>query len=227
MTDRPILFSAPMVRALLGGRKTQTRRVLKPQPYPLEGRPGFWNASGVVGGRICVSDRALLDLHHKPKPGDRLYVREHWRTTLAFEDLRPSQMTATHTRIKYEAGGLLDLKGKKIPNFHEGRFRQAMHMPRWASRLTLIVTDVRVERLQDISEADAIAEGAPLDPDHRDTTEDGSNPHMVRVNAWTSISPVAWYHRLWNEINGPGAWEANPWVVAYTFTVHHGNIDEA
>ena len=227
MTDRPILFSAPMVHALLGGRKTQTRRALNPQPYefphPDDGRR-IWNASGAVGGRISISDRALLDLHRKPKPGDRLYVREHWRTTLAFEDLRPSQMTAAHTRIKYEAGGLIDLKGKKIPNFHEGRFRQGMHMPRWASRLTLIVTDVRVERLQAISEADAVAEGCFKGKASGRVFASAAAMHLGG-DEWANARD--WYADLWEVINGPGAWDANPWVAAYTFTVIPKNIDEA
>lgn len=176
--------------------------------------------------------------------GDRLYVREHWRVSKKWDGhspakshndkpvLPPRQMT-----VLFEAGGSIanQKSGRWEPSSFEpepsqagwvGKHRQAMHMPKWASRITLVVTDVRVERLQDISEADAIAEGAPLNPNHRDGTEDGSNPYMVRLNAWTSISPVAWYHRLWNDINGPGAWEENPWVAAYTFRPILGNIDQ-
>lgn len=237
MTDRPIPFSAPMVRALLGGRKTQTRRALNPQPYQLESRSGYWNASGAVGGRIVITDRALLDLHRKPKPGDRLYVREHWRTTLAFDDLRPSQMKAADTRIRYEADGFVDNKLKSFDHFHEGRFRQGMHMPRWASRLTLIVTDVRVERLQAISEEDAAAEGLMT---WEGTDCDGDprlDGQMYRFKAWGWEPPKYEsdgfmtarhaYRDLWDHINGPGAWDANPWVAAYTFTVIPKNIDEA
>ncbi len=95
-----------------------------------------------------------------------------------------------------------------------------MFMPRWASRITLIVKDVKIERLQDINSADATAEGAEI-------TKHGTiTGPMVRVSAGTYMSPVAWYHYLWNEINGPGAWEANPWVVAYTFVTIHANIDK-
>ena len=94
-------------------------------------------------------------------------------------------------------------------------------MPRWASRLTLTVTDVRVERLQDISEADAIAEGcAPL-----------SHPmgradllwHEIGPDQWQA--PSRWYRTLWDSINGAGAWADNPWVVAVSFDVREGNID--
>jgi hypothetical protein len=99
-------------------------------------------------------------------------------------------------------------------------------MPKAASRITLIVERVKVERLQDISGADAVAEGAPLDPGHHDTTQDSSNPHMVAVNAWTKISPVAWYHRLWDEIHGPEAWDTNPWVAVFTFKTILQNIQK-
>jgi hypothetical protein len=213
-----------MVRALLGGRKTQTRRALNPQPYQLESRSGYWNASGVVGGRIVITDRALLDLHRKPKPGDRLYVREHWRTTLAFDDLRPSQMKAADTRIRYEADGFVDNKLKSFDHFHEGRFRQGMHMPRWASRLTLIVTDVRVERLQNISEADASDEGVWHGNTFNRFADDLAA--SCQDGRWFP-GATDWYRDLWDRINGPGAWDANPWVAAYTFTVIPKNIDEA
>ncbi|MCM2455332.1 hypothetical protein HGO37_08045 [Rhizobium sp. CG4] len=210
MTDRPILFSAPMVRALLNGTKSQTRRIIKPQP----------TAYGLVPLGDAVINAAEWQIrqsgHIRIAAGDRLWVRESWKPHSTFDHLSPRNMP--ESTVFYLADDKYSPSGS--------RGRPGIHMPRWASRLTLSVTDVRVERLQDISEADAVAEGAPLDPDHRDATQDDSNPHMVRVNAWTRISPVAWYHRLWNEINGPGSWDANPWVVAYTFTVHPHNIDE-
>ena len=210
MTDRPILFSAPMIRALLDGRKTQTRRIIKPQPYPLEGRPGYWNASGAVGGRICVSDRALLDIHRKPKPGDRLYVREHWRTSGSLDSIAPRELPRT-------AAVLFNADGDRP--VWAGKHRQAMHMPRWASRLTLIVTDVRVERLTGISDDDAKAEGVLPAP---------NNPGWWLSQTDGELCPTARdaYADLWNAINGEGAWQANPWVAAYTFTVERGNIDQ-
>ncbi|WAX93157.1 hypothetical protein N7E70_015780 [Aminobacter sp. NyZ550] len=208
MTDRPIIFSGPMVRALLAGTKTQTRRVMLPQPYALDGRPGYWNASGTVGGRICINDRALLDLHRKPKPGDHLYVREAWRTeSRAYDDLAPSDMGGEETVI-FEADA--DWKHHKTV----GRLRQGMHMPRWASRLTLTVTEIRVQRLQEISEADAIAEGCvPDDASH--------NPNH--------IGPArSLFEGLWEGLNAARGygWYTNPWVTATTFTVERRNIDE-
>lgn len=204
MTDRPISFSAPMVRALLDGRKTQTRRVLKPQPEVNSAgllrweRKGWW-----VQGK--ASDVAVAQ---RIQPGDRLWVREHWRTTQAFEDLRPSQMTPENTRVKYLADDFVDNKGKRFAHFHDGRRRHGMHMPRWASRLTLVVTGVSVARLQDISRGDAMQEGCPFP-----NMADGQNPRD-------------WFKGLWDQINGEGAWDANPWVGAYTFTVIAKNIDE-
>nr|WP_018009330.1 hypothetical protein [Sinorhizobium medicae] len=90
-------------------------------------------------------------------------------------------------------------------------------MPPWASRLTLIVTDVSVERLQDISEADAIAEGIERSKDFPDRFMTPAGDYAV---------PIVAYQRLWESINGPGSWEANPWVAAYTFTVIKQNIDQ-
>ncbi|QRY69221.1 hypothetical protein JVX98_13450 [Ensifer sp. PDNC004] len=188
MNDRPILFSAPMVQALLAGRKTQTRR--KVTPHIEVDHIGHLHSS--IKLRISV--------------GDRLYVREHWRTTYGLDwtvedlgrPLRPVEFDPKTTPIEYLADGENELGGKD---------RRAMHMPRWASRLTLTVTDVRVERLQSISEADALAEGlAGVELDGMD--------------------PRGWYRNLWESINGPGSWEANPWVAAYTFRVIKQNIDQ-
>ncbi|NGP19155.1 hypothetical protein [Devosia aurantiaca] len=208
MADRPILFSGPMVRALLAGTKTQTRRALNPQPF-LE--DGSWKVQWGKVLRCWQEGRnpQIIPNWLRISVGDRLYVREHWFTWGIFDDLAPSKLTGTEG-VSYIADG------------HEGpragRFRQGMHMPRWASRLTLKVTDVRVERLQDCSEADAIAEGVeqysssiklshPFNPDWKGIYREG-------------------YAELWNSINGAGAWEANPWVAAYTFTVVRENIDQ-
>lgn len=178
--ERPILFSAPMVRAILAGTKTQTRRVIKPHPQmvtdhrmaPWEGDPAVLMELLASTGRRCPYGQ----------PGDRLWVREAWADCdklvryYADEDVHPLR-----------------------------RKRPSIHMPRWASRITLEVTGVRVERLQDISEADALAEGVNVHPDHH------GKPR-------TSIySPVQAYRDLWESINGPGSWDANPWVWVVAF----------
>lgn len=223
MPDRPILFSAPMVRALLAGTKTQTRRVLKVPGimggrYPIyppeeaielgsgEFRSGVFHyaSAGALSGPYSI-DFAV---------GDRLWVKETWRTWRIYDEFAPTKLPALS------------------PVFHEadrdncdrhGKARVSIHMPRWASRLTLTVTDVRVERLQDISRGDAIAEGLThkpgvIEPDW------WMLPEPLHQGTW--LSPVAAYRFLWDSINGPGAWDANPWVVAVSFDVREGNIDD-
>ncbi len=101
-------------------------------------------------------------------------------------------------------------------------FFPSIHMPRRFSRLTLVVTDVRVQRLQDVSEEDALAEGAYVAPRSRRVAD--SYAAMAVAGHWFA-SARTWYADLWDRINGPGAWDANPWVAAYTFTVHQQNID--
>jgi hypothetical protein len=215
MADRPILFSGPMVRALLAGTKTQTRRVMKPQPFE----------SGYFDGEIeltvipandqwpkafrfnasAVGGDAILGEIYEPRIsiGDRLYVREHWRTHAMFDDIAPRDLQARS--VHYCADG----------GINSGKHRQAMHMPRWASRLTLTVTDVRVERLQDITLRDAFAEGCQI----RQIDLFGAEGEM-RDNIGR-----AYYRRVWEGINGAGSWNANPWVVAYSFSVERQNID--
>ncbi|AWI57148.1 hypothetical protein [Sinorhizobium fredii] len=207
MTDRPILFSGPMVRALLAGRKTQTRRILKPQPI------GFDWHDLKCKPRIEIGDRLWVrEAHYLTDDGDDEYAvyvadgndatGEHLHEVAALEKLHPTVDWSRHKKQ-----------------------RPSIHMPRWASRITLIVTDVRVERLQEISEADAIAEGI---------AEIASGDKSLRFwkryrdGGWNGYvdSPIASYASLWTEINGPGSWEANPWVVAYTSTVIKQNIDE-
>lgn len=196
MADRPIIFSAPMVRALLEGRKTQTRRVLNPPYGTLEYlRDGTWRP-------ICFTFF----------PGDRLYVREA-------HSLHNAHGTERHDGKRWGPwGGLptaVSPDGEQIAYYREGfdrcgfsSWRPSIHMPRWASRLTLTVTDVRVQRLQEISRGDAMGEGCPF-------------PNMAK-----GPNPVEWFSGLWNSLHGPEAWAANPWVVALTFTVQHVNIDQ-
>lgn len=216
MTDRPILFSAPMVRALLDGRKTQTRRVIKPTKKPLaEGQLLIrWGAQ--FGGQ-CERFELPYAI------GDRLYVKEAWRTWKDLDHLPPIETLIHEAPIFYE----LDRDNCD----RHGRYRSARFMMRHMSRLTLTVTDVRVQRLQDISEADAIAEGCLYQ---------ASTDHGPLINCYGPDCPVqsamscnlhgCWGIReqfadLWNSINGPDAWAANPWVVALTFDVHRCNID--
>lgn len=199
MADKPILFSGPMVRALLAGTKTQTRRAINPQMGGTVARlasPGSVTWDFVTPGN---PERLHGSTHLRIKVGDRLYVREHWRINKVWDAVAPRDLGDIGP-IHYEADQGL--------RYFTGKFRQGMHMPRRFSRITLTVTDARVQRLQEISEEDAKAEGVDFNvnggPDNR-----------------------AAYCRLWNDINGAGSWDTNPWVAAYTFTVERRNIDQA
>lgn len=233
MTDRPILFSAPMVRALLDGRKTQTRRDLTKTfaRFPqLKGYETNGTLKPIDGRNVpCVEFvHASLGLWHpeqnpegrsgwyvplKAAVGDRLWVRESFRGSKGYDAYSPS--TWSHWPVHYEADGAPDPRDELEMN---GRLRPGIHMPRWASRLTLIVTDVRVERLQDVSEADAKAEGIEQDSDG---WRDYLMPHTQCCG-----NPIDSYRTLWDHINGAGAWDANPWVAAYSFSVIKQNIDQ-
>lgn len=202
MADRPILFSGPMVCALLEGRKTQTRRTVKPQPE-LSARMGFVQADR-RGNRwafgVGADDRQTGRnfVHRCPygKPCDLLWVRETWARdnddgTLMYKASRDDENNSDW---------------QWLCDHGMARWKPSIHMPRAASRLTLRISDVRVERLQTISEADAEAEGCGRSDCY---------PHTFR-DAYAS---------LWDRINGPGAWGANPWVWALTFEVIKANVD--
>ena len=225
MADKPITFSAPMVRALLAGTKTQTRRLIEPTK-DANIKPGdilmSWPADQFIRQGARFRPRYLR--------GDRVYVREHWRVSDRWDDTAPRDLKPRSMTIFCEAGGSIanQSNGKWEPDDAYpvqrpdwlGRHRQGMHMPRWASRMWLGITDVRVQRLQDISEADCVAEGI----EHVTTTASGDFYQNFQ-NPDCPLLAYGAYRSLWDHINGDGAWEANPWIVAYSFTVHHGNID--
>lgn len=202
MTDRPILFSAPMVRALLAGTKTQTRRIAKPRKGLTI---GDLKASGisVINETFPSSFVALIPNREQIaappiEVGDRLWVRE----SFSYDSL---EGVVRHMPCWYWADG--------NPTYGDWtKPKPSIFLPRWASRLTLEVTGVKVERLQDISVADIIAEG---------TIEalDGSGLDVGFATA------VIAYAALWDSINGPGSWVKNLWVYAYTFAVTRDNID--
>ncbi len=199
MPDRPIIFSALMVRALLDGRKTQTRRLLKPQ-HDSKGR-GF------------------LDSKLPYATGDRLWVREAWSGDYDMRAIKPQdRFGPARQPIWYWADTKRDCGQWERP-------RSPIHMPRWASRITLTVTDVRVQRVQEISEADAWAEGCkPGEMNDRGEPFPDEEPHPKGGTiGWDCARD--WYSDLWNTLHGTGAWDANPWVAALAFTVRKGNID--
>lgn len=185
MKERPILFSGPMVRAILEGRKTQTRRVVKfefvktiPVPENSAFREGTeWKSECPFG-----------------QPGDRLWVRETWAP---HADMPPSAI------YRCDRGG--DYQDTVTPNF---RWRPSIHMPRWASRLTLEITAVRVERLQDISEEDVWEEGC--------TKPSG---YFGCPGQAQSI-----FRSLWGAVYGHESWDANPWVWVVEFKRMEGGV---
>lgn len=252
MTDRPILFSAPMVRALLDGTKTQTRRVLKPQPPAWvrpDDKPGYscFTPKGHIEFRGNYVDEAGVD--HGPSckciklpfaKGQRLWVRETWACHWATNDQPPRDIDPDIWSVRYMADDYIRpaVRDGDVADLDQCQLgRPSIFMPRWASRLTLTVTDVRVERLQNISEDDAFAEGIESDIwDMAVVARDYRQPD-ARFIGWGGAIPPSTsvdddrvgresYRTLWDSINGKGAWEANPWVVAVSFEVHQCNIDQ-
>ena len=195
MTERPILFSGAMVRTLLAGTKTQTRRGGKAKHLPwlensvLNFLEGKWNQRPLPYG----------------KPGDRLWVRETWRTDARLDDKAPNAFSGWP--VKYEADSTALNHGAFFGQT-DGKTRVSIHMPRWASRITLEITGVRVERLQDISEADALAEGIE---------DRGKGFAVYGTDDGITFDPIRSYRSLWEQINGPGSWDANPWVWVVEF----------
>ena len=210
MTEKPILFSATMVRAILDGRKTQTRRIMKPQPVG----PVFV-ATDPETPRYCLPYNETLTMGELAmrcpygQPGDRLWVRETCRAEELPSGLDGVRYLADdcfipieNTEAASDAWLSLAAYGQRLSGHQKYRKVSAIHMPRWASRITLEITGIHVERLQDISESDALAEG--IDPKFPQD-EQVANAAMMR------------YADIWESINGPGSWAANPWVWVVEF----------
>jgi hypothetical protein len=209
MKERPILFSAPMVRALLAGTKTQTRRAMKPQP--LGGAPEVLHHLLAHGHHRWATDEAEKEqIWRCPygQPGDRLWVKE---TTLKVEDAGwagPVYVASDLGQQALEWGyGEDDDPDHIEPSALKKR--SSLFMSRVMSRITLEITDVRVERLQDISEADALAEGI--------VRQRGGGYGLADTTHYHFTDPRISYWSLWEAINGPGSVEANLWIWAVSF----------
>lgn len=190
MKERPILFSAPMIRALLAGAKTQTRRISKPQSEVFNGRAG-----GEWCGWPLTETGAKMPCPYG-QPGDRLRVCETWATSHRWDSVKPSKLptdgsAAIYYRASDDTPANTSRDGGVIQNW-----RPSIFLPTWASRITLEIESVRVERLQDISVEDALSEG---------------------ITHHTMNCPKVEYQWLWESINGHGSWELNPWVWIVSF----------
>lgn len=201
MKERPILFSGPMVRAILEGRKTMTRRVVK-----LRYGADVVVTNGKVWKPARVDYAGYVDCPYG-QVGDRLWVREAWRTVAEANDLAPRDLSAAH-RFWHEADSPHQLG--------YGKLRPSIHMPRIASRILLEITGVRVERLHEISEADAQAEGV-----ERVVAGVGWRRYCDPDSEEVGVPPCGDARRsfrsLWKFINGDESWNANPWVWVVEF----------
>jgi hypothetical protein len=206
MKERGISISGMNIAPIQADIKTHTRRAMKNPPSVM----GFRHFYGVQWERLDREGRVLDMINCRyGEVGDELWVREAWRTESDYyNDLRPSEMSGEET-ILYEAdGGWSD-------NKTVGRYRHARFMPRWASRIDLEIVEIRVERLQDISEADAKAEGIRLLRDGGGTFAGLSGPGGKMVTPW--MTAIDAYRDLWESINDPGSWDLNPfcWVIIF------------
>lgn len=226
----PILMSPEMVLANLSGLKTETRRVIKDQPDLDSGiGGGVCDPHGLSDHPYCWRsgfDGSIVRPFKKPPthlPGDKLYVREAWRASRSLDDVAPRDLTPNHIYMT-EADEKVHLRQKDSPLVRTtinsftgslGKFRQGMHMPRWASRMYLEVKEVHIERLHQITPDGCRAEG------HKQSSEDFSQ------EAHDSAA-MDWYIDLWDSLNKERGfnWETNPWVSVTKYNVVMGNIDE-
>lgn len=242
MKERPILFSAPMVRAVLAGTKTQTRRAVKPmrsqdwltpdaimrspraKPVIIEGEQ--WAQfvhpmAGLLVNGIQHDEWSPLTCIRSPygQPGDRLWVRETWQGPLMDAESMENEYRDNPVKFhlpefcEYAADGGAAPEFMTLDDELVCRWRPSIHMPRWASRINLEITGVRVERLQDISEVDVLAEGVQRWPLGYRVEITGEPKHESRS---FDVAQHA-YRWLWESINGPGSWDANPWVWVIEF----------
>lgn len=196
MKQRPILFQGAMVRALLDGTKTQTRRVVKAARDP---NIDCWMTPGEI-----ALDSATVQEHISPygQPGDQLWVRESWS--------EPTSLDPGPTFYRADYPACVPSHFSNVPPIESIKWKPSIHMRRDQCRIILEITGVRVERLQDISETDSIAEGIEQSGNcnWRDYMDHPFNDFT---------NPRRSYRSLWEAINGPGSWDANPWVWVVEF----------
>lgn len=225
MAEKPILFSGPMVRAILAGQKTQTRRVMRLEPggngYGRLCRAGRYIEVGAYGptwipvgsGPRELCPRDVWVQYAAYQPGDILWVKETWKVEELTSGLDGILFQSDNAFIPIEdSAEAADrwMEARYIGKCGD-RWKSPYFMPKWVSRLRLKVADVRVQRLQDISEEDALAEG----------TQEPSLCELGGMLAQAAWSERQVYQRLWDSINAKRgySWASNPWVWAYTFRV--------
>lgn len=230
MTERGMIFNAEMVRAILDGRKTQTRRIMRVQPEPSKSRPGdFWFSSKKLESMVHISDFApgnspiadyhlFIQEHCCPfgSVGDRIWVRETFQGPL-FDYEQMESYLEDSSKFEKPEFCQYAADGKPAPEYYDADdnlrhgWRPSIHMPRWASRILLEITDVRVERLSAISEEDARAEGI-IDGGCLNCGEPEpcgcDNPEPDATDAFAY---------LWQSIYGQENWNADPWVWVIEF----------
>jgi hypothetical protein len=214
MKETPIIFSTEMVRAYLEGRKTQSRRVIKPQPLGAgEFRlceDDLWRIG--IGGRY---NTLRIDFSQKPwrcpygQVGDRLWVKETWATDPLYDGFKPSELYPISNSIDLKLFYRTDVSGNGW-----FRWRSPLFMPRWASRIILEITGVRVERLQEITAKDIKSEGIFI--------------KETKVGNWTFTSVITDFAILWDSLNAKRgySWDFNPWVWVIEFPQHQSEKED-
>jgi hypothetical protein len=206
--ERPILFSGPMVRAILAGQKTQTRRIVKPQPEAWKHDTEGWELLRSPNHRSLFPDSFAKAYCPCGRAGDRLWVREAWSVVPhVTEDGPKNKAKGDGTGVTWRAAWDGNPSGFK--------WKPSIHMPRWASRINLEIIRVDVERLQDITNLDCNAEG--ITPIGKGIAmPDGSFAQAGRYESKASTVRQL-FSGLWESINGPGSWDLNPWVWVVQF----------
>lgn len=238
--ERPVLFSGSMVRAILSGSKSQTRRVVKHKWTHLWQEP--WYATGRVLDDLTNQPGSFMEFRHRSQdeagyagspastlvpcpygqPGDRLWVRETWQGPIMGGDEFENEYRDDPAKFQTPEHCFYAADGGSPPEFVDADdnlrccWRPSIHMPRWACRIVLEIVSVRVERLQGISEEDAIAEGIKRHPSCTNGWLRGpihGDQNIVDITAFPRLA----FRSLWESINGPESWNANPWVWCITF----------
>ncbi len=227
MKERGILFSAPMVRAILDGTKTQTRRAVKPAPTQALDTTAHVAAfidrvPAIDGGRVVGRTDVLRKCPYG-KPGDRLWVRETWGLCRFSDatDWYRGKVGPTRDGDPLREANRLEYRADHGPQQEHCFWRPSRLMPRWASRITLEITDVRVERLHSISDADIRAEGVTVEAVEalveRDYITERVNAAFEQVVHIADMSPRDLWRVGWTAINGPESWDRNDWVWVVSF----------